>query len=96
MSSMKQGGACGGTAGGCEGEKLSVIGDICMNFCLIRSLNTQPHNLFVVTHSAKEDTTNSHQDKRNFRMERNPSPKLSVFSLLHENKDLFELEEHTL
>ena len=65
MSSMKQGGACGVTAGCCEGEKLSVIGDICMNFCLIRSLNTQPHNLFV-THSAKEGTTNSHQDKREF------------------------------
>ena len=29
---MKQGDACGGTAGGCEGEKPSVIGDILHEF----------------------------------------------------------------
>ena len=37
-----------------------------------------------------------YKDKRNSQMERNPSLKLSVFSLLHENKNLFELEEHTI
>ena len=47
-------------------RSLASLATFCMNFCLIRSLNTQPHSLFVVTHSAKEDTTNSHQDKRDF------------------------------
>jgi len=37
-----------------------------------------------------------YQDKGNSGMERNPFIKLSIFSLLHENKNLPELEEHTL